>query len=75
MMPWQLIEKQVGEIMDTQTIRYGVAVLALTVVSLVCIVVDGDVGNAMAVAAAGGIGYLAKDWRMKGGELNHEKEV
>lgn len=68
MMPWQLIEKQVGEIMDTQTIRYGVAVLALTVVSLVCIVVDGDVGNAMAVAAAGGIGYLAKDWRMKGGE-------
>lgn len=75
MMPWQLIEKQVGEIMDTQTIRYGVAVLALTVVSLVCIVVDGDVGNAMAVAAAGGIGYLAKDWRMKGGEPNHEKEV
>jgi len=70
MIPWQLIEEQVSEIMDTQTIRYGIAVAALTVVSLVCIIVDGDVGNAMAVAAAGGIGYLAKDWRMKGGETN-----
>lgn len=70
MMPWQLIEGQVGEIMDTQTIRYGIAVTALSIISLVCIVVDGDAGTAMAIAAAGGVGYLAKDWRMRGGETD-----
>jgi len=56
--------------MDTQTIRYGVAVAALTTISITCLVIDGDAGTAIALAAAGGVGYLAKDWRMKGGETN-----
>ena len=73
-MPWQLIEDQVGEIMDTQTLRYGIAVAALSTISLTALVIDGDAGTAIAIAAAGGVGYLAKDWRMKGGEDN-AKEV
>ena len=48
---------------NDQTIRYVVGVAALTVLGVVCVVVDGDVGNAMAVAVAGAIGYLVKDWR------------
>jgi len=61
--------------MNNQTVRYIVAVAALSVVSAVAIVVDGDVGNAIGIAAAGGIGYLAKDWRMAGGEKSEAAKV
>lgn len=48
---------------NDQTIRYVVGIAALTILGVVCVVVDGDVGNALGVAVAGAIGYLVKDWR------------
>ena len=79
MMPWQLIEGQVGEIMpkfniSNKTCRYVVGVAALTVLGMTCVIVDGDVGNALGVAVAGAIGYLVKDWRSEGSE-DDAKEV
>ncbi len=56
---------------NSQTIRYVVAVAALTVLGAICVIVDGDIGNTIAVAVAGGIGYLAKDWRGKHVEENN----
>ena len=79
MMPWQLIEDQVGETMlefdiSNKTCRYVVGIVALTVLGMTCVIVDGDVGNALGVAVAGAIGYLVKDWRSEGSERD-EKEV
>ena len=48
---------------NSQTVRYVVAVAALTVLGTVAIIVDGDIGNTIAVAVAAGIGYMIKDWR------------
>lgn len=48
---------------NSQTIRYAVAVLALTALGMTAIIVDGDIGNTIALAVAGGIGYMVKDWR------------
>lgn len=75
MIPYQIINKQVEEIMecDSQTLRYIVAVAALTAMSISAIIVDGDIGNAAFAACAAGIGYLVKDWRMGGGENNAEE--
>ena len=50
---------------NSQTIRYAISVTGLTALGLTSIIVDGDIGNVMAVAVAGAIGYLAKDWRSK----------
>lgn len=60
---------------NDQTIRYAVGVAALTILGVVCVVVDGDVGNALGVAVAGAIGYLVKDWRASKGGNTDAAEV
>jgi len=62
--------RQLGELFsmtnDTyQTIRYLAGVASLTTLGLACLIIDGDIGNAMAVAVAGAVGYLVKDWRTR----------
>jgi len=59
---------------NAQTTRYIVAVAALTAMGTVAMIVDGDIGNTIALAVAAGIGYLVKDWRM-GGESVGAQEV
>ena len=64
--PWGISDiAEVGMKMNCngQTIRYVVGVTALTVMGVVCVIADGDVGSALGVAVAGAIGYLVKDWR------------
>ena len=58
---------------DSQTLRYIVAMAALSALGAVAIIVDGDIGNTIAIAVAAGIGYMVKDWRMGGGENNAEE--
>lgn len=57
---------------NNQTIRYVVAVAALAVMGTSAMIIDGDIGNTIALAVSAGIGYLVKDWRM-GGEKNAEE--
>jgi len=50
---------------NNQTIRYAISVVALTVLGVGALIVDGEIGMTIAVAVAGAVGYMAKDWRTK----------
>ena len=51
---------------NNQTIRYIVSVAALSALGLGALNIDGEIGMTIAVAIAGAIGYMAKDWRSGG---------
>lgn len=57
---------------DKQCVQM-VAIAGLTVLGSVAIIVDGEVGNVIAIAIAGAVGYLARSL-FPGGETN-EAEV
>jgi len=48
---------------NNQTIRYAISVVALTALGIGALIVDGEIGMTIAVAIAGAVGYMAKDWR------------
>jgi len=58
---------------DKQCVQM-VAIAGLTALGITAIVVDGDVGNMIAVAIAGAIGYLARSL-FPGGGVEDEAEV
>ena len=54
---------------SNQTIRYVISVTALAALGIGALIVDGEIGMTIAVAVAGAIGYMAKDWRTKAAEV------
>lgn len=63
MMPWQLIEKQIGEIMDIdkETVQLA-AVVGGVAIACTALIVDGELGYAMGTGMlslfSGAMGYL-----------------
>lgn len=59
----EILEKEMSEIMevdcDDQTVEV-VAIVGVTVLGAVAIVVDGDVGNTIAIAIAAALGAIIK---------------
>lgn len=73
--PFQVGQDEVKELLkecSNQTMRYAVAMIGLTALGITAIIVDGDIGNTIAIAVAAGIGYLVKDYR--GGESHGQEE-